>query len=217
MLIQRLTINKILSFNAASVELGRLNVLIGPNAVGKSNLIEVIGLLQSAPTNLTNAILRGGGVRQWIWLGEGADSRASGLTCDLELAQRHNPAPFRYDLEFREDMLGFGIPSERISERQRQRNFREILRPSEVWTCCDEPDLRTGRHPPKLLQRINPVAVQESNRPHSHYRNRQAILFHSNLSRVSNRAAFRRAPWRFHLGSEGRLSRRWRQPRNRSA
>jgi recombinational DNA repair ATPase RecF len=42
MLIQRLTLNKILSFNTASVELGPLNVLIGPNAVGKSNLIEII-------------------------------------------------------------------------------------------------------------------------------------------------------------------------------
>jgi predicted ATPase len=61
MLIKRLTLKKILSFNEATVELGPLNVLIGPNAVGKSNLIEVIGLLQAAPNSLATAILRGGG------------------------------------------------------------------------------------------------------------------------------------------------------------
>jgi predicted ATPase len=67
MLIQRLTLKKLLSFSDATVELGQLNVLIGPNAVGKSNLIEVIGLLQATPTSLEAAILRGGGVRQWLW------------------------------------------------------------------------------------------------------------------------------------------------------
>lgn len=36
-----------------------LNVLIGPNAVGKTNLIEVLGLLQAAPnSSLVTAILR---------------------------------------------------------------------------------------------------------------------------------------------------------------
>jgi predicted ATPase len=74
MFIQRLTLKKLLSFNDATVELGQLNVLIGPNAVGKSNLIEVIGLLQAAPTSLAAAILRGGGVRQWLWLGDAVPS-----------------------------------------------------------------------------------------------------------------------------------------------
>jgi AAA15 family ATPase/GTPase len=50
MLIKRLTLKKILSFNETTVELGQLNVLIGANAVGKSNLIEAISLLQAAPT-----------------------------------------------------------------------------------------------------------------------------------------------------------------------
>lgn len=50
-----------------------MNVLIGPNAVGKSNLIEAISLLKAAPTGTEGQILRGGGVRQWLCLGE-ADS-----------------------------------------------------------------------------------------------------------------------------------------------
>ena len=48
MLIKRLELKKLLSFRDSAIELGQLNVLIGPNAVGKSNLIEVIGLLQAA-------------------------------------------------------------------------------------------------------------------------------------------------------------------------
>ena len=61
MLIQRLTLKKILSFNEATVELGPLNVLIGPNAVGKSNLIEVIGLefVEAAPCRRISSRLDG--------------------------------------------------------------------------------------------------------------------------------------------------------------
>jgi recombinational DNA repair ATPase RecF len=68
MFINRLTLKKLLSFNDATVELGPLNVLIGPNAVGKTNLIEAIGLLQAAPDSLS-AVLLSGGVRQWLCLG----------------------------------------------------------------------------------------------------------------------------------------------------
>ncbi len=89
MLIKRLTLKKILSFNEATVELGPLNVLIGPNAVGKSNLIEVIGLLQAAPSSLAAAILRGGGVRQLIWLGDPVPSPIATIGCQIDLRQRH--------------------------------------------------------------------------------------------------------------------------------
>ena len=70
MLIRQVRLQKILSFNDATIKLGQLNVLIGANGVGKSNLIEVIGLLQAAPTSLSTALLRGGGVRQWLWMGD---------------------------------------------------------------------------------------------------------------------------------------------------
>lgn len=65
MLIQRLTLKKILSFNEATVELGPLNVLIGPNAVGKSNLIEV----QAAPGSLEfveESAIAGGYLLGWV-------------------------------------------------------------------------------------------------------------------------------------------------------
>ena len=54
----------LLSFgpDAPELELLSLNVLIGPNGVGKSNLIEAISLLKAAPGNLLDPIQVGGGI-----------------------------------------------------------------------------------------------------------------------------------------------------------
>ncbi len=111
MLIKRLTLKKILSFNDSTVELGPLNVLIGPNAVGKSNLIEAIGLLQAAPTGIEGQILRGGGVRQWLWLGDRVSSPVAAIECELLLPPHQN---LRYRLRFSEDAGGFNILDESL-------------------------------------------------------------------------------------------------------
>ena len=63
MLLRQLKLENLFSFRNTEVELRGLNVLIGANASGKSNLIEAIGLLQAAPIDLGAAILRLGGVR----------------------------------------------------------------------------------------------------------------------------------------------------------
>lgn len=112
MLIKSLKLKKLLSFNDCAVEIGPLNVLIGPNAVGKTNLIEVIALLQAAPTGLATAILRGGGVRQWLWLGDPVGERMATLECELQLANYDSVV---YQLEFSENANGFVILSEQIA------------------------------------------------------------------------------------------------------
>jgi predicted ATPase len=66
MLLQSIKLTNLLSFRDAELELRGLNVLIGPNASGKSNLLAAIGLLKAAPENLEAAVQRGGGLRQWI-------------------------------------------------------------------------------------------------------------------------------------------------------
>lgn len=70
-LIKKLKLKNFLSYGNEDQEitLEPLNVLIGPNASGKSNLIEALRLLSSTPTDLAAAIRRGGGVREWLWKG----------------------------------------------------------------------------------------------------------------------------------------------------
>jgi predicted ATPase len=113
MLIKRLTLKKILSFKETTVDLQQLNVLIGPNAVGKSNLIEAISLLQAAPTGIEGQILRGGGVRQWLWLGDSEPVELAEVECELTLP------PWRqlfYRLDFWGGPPGFEILHERLMD-----------------------------------------------------------------------------------------------------
>ena len=70
--IQRLRMGGLLSFppDMDFFELQPLNVLIGPNASGKTNFIEVLELLRATPTNFAAAIQDGGGAAEWVWKGD---------------------------------------------------------------------------------------------------------------------------------------------------
>jgi predicted ATPase len=69
--IESLRIQNLFSFGekGAQVELGPLNVLIGANASGKSNLIETIGLLKGLPNDFAEGVARAGGVSDCLWKG----------------------------------------------------------------------------------------------------------------------------------------------------
>lgn len=98
-LIQTLHIQNFLSFGAAAemVDLQPLNVLIGPNASGKSNLIEALGLLRAAPADLTAPIREGGGVGEWLWKGgQGTPTAAIEVT----VTYPEGILPLRYRLNF---------------------------------------------------------------------------------------------------------------------
>lgn len=68
---RRLRVSNLLSYGdpGIGIALGSLNVLIGPNASGKSNLVEILGLLASLPRDLQKAIREGGGSAEWLWKG----------------------------------------------------------------------------------------------------------------------------------------------------
>ena len=70
--IQRLRMGGLLSFppDMDWFELQPLNVLIGPNASGKTNFIEVLELLRATPTDFAAAIRDGGGAQEWLWKGD---------------------------------------------------------------------------------------------------------------------------------------------------
>ncbi len=93
------------------MELLPLNVLIGPNASGKSNFIEVIGLLHAAPKDLTVPIRKGGGILEWLWKGTAEVPTAS---IELKLSQDGKAKPLCYDVSFTKGNQWFEVVREII-------------------------------------------------------------------------------------------------------
>jgi predicted ATPase len=113
-----ITLTNFLSFGPqpTAVQCGSLNVLIGPNASGKSNFLEAIGLLAACPRNLQDAIRRGGGIQEWLWKGGGEPREAS-----IETVVDSGPAaaPLRYRLRFTEVRQRMEIAGERLETAER--------------------------------------------------------------------------------------------------
>jgi len=74
MLVKSIYLRNFLSYGPNSPEatiiLQPLNVIIGPNASGKSNLLEAFALLKHAPSLIQKPIREGGGLEQWLFKGE---------------------------------------------------------------------------------------------------------------------------------------------------
>lgn len=109
-----ITAGRILSFGEPSVhlDLKKLNILIGPNGTGKSNLIEVFGLLHSLPSDISDPFRIGGGIDEWMWRGAGGPSG----TCELEVQIKlpSKPDLIRYALKLRAFQQRPEIVDERI-------------------------------------------------------------------------------------------------------
>lgn len=118
-LVRRIVLKRILSFGPDSTVLemrSLLNVLIGPNAVGKSNLIEALSVMRAPPapaspsnSDLRGVIRRGGGVTEWIWKGE-PQILAS---INLVFFYLKRP-PLRHVLSFGGDEQGFRLADEKV-------------------------------------------------------------------------------------------------------
>jgi predicted ATPase len=120
MLLNSLHLKNILSFKDAQLDLQPLNVLIGPNASGKSNLIETIALLQAIPDDLAGFFRRNGPVGDWIWNGDGA--QISGARIAEVSAVLTNPytqsMPLRYELGFTESGQRLQVVAERLGNNE---------------------------------------------------------------------------------------------------
>ena len=91
MLIRRLHLDGFLTFAPGSepFELRPLNVLIGANGAGKSNLIEALGLLAAASRDLGQAIRGRGEWIEWLWKGRPS---AVAARIEAELDGRDTPS-----------------------------------------------------------------------------------------------------------------------------
>ena len=145
--IRTIRLQNILSYgpDTPEISLESLNVLIGPNASGKSNLIDTLAILKAAPGNLPEPIRRGGGTREWLWKG-----RDNPIPATLEVTVDYpiTSMPIRYRLAFAEIRNRFQLWDEVIEDE----------RP----TADDSPPTfyyRYGKGHPAIKHRTESVAV----------------------------------------------------------
>lgn len=129
--LKSITLNGFLSFGRGveRFPLERLNVLIGPNASGKSNFVEAMSVLRAVPRDLPKPIRQGGRVKDWLWKGDasgtqggmGASSgwRSSSARMELVFSEgwiarfKARPA-VRYRLDFGTEGDSFVVLNERV-------------------------------------------------------------------------------------------------------
>jgi len=111
MLFKKLKVAGLLSFGPEGVDLPLrdLNVFIGPNGSGKSNFLEILALLKAAPRSLSDPMMEKGGVREWLWKGEGETGKGM-IEADLADAGGF----LRHFLELRELGGRLDVADERI-------------------------------------------------------------------------------------------------------
>ncbi len=190
--LKSLNVRNLLSFgeDGQEIDLLPLNVLIGPNTSGKSNLIEIIGLLKAAAIDLVEPVVRGGGFREWVWKGGGERPRAEVQAVLEPLSGEGNT--LRYKLAFSEYLQNrFTIVEERLEDEapgdssEEGRNFyykfekgRAIIVPmlsrqlSDIWHNPPEPleldDI--NKQQSALSQLRDPVSYPELTKVAAYFR-----------------------------------------------
>jgi len=118
--VRQIKPSNILSFGpeTESLPLENLNILIGPNSAGKSNLIEALALMRSTPippqttsnADVRGVLRRGGGANEWIWKGE----RGQPASLELVISNPKGRQSLRHLFAFRGDKQGFRLHDEKV-------------------------------------------------------------------------------------------------------
>lgn len=142
-LLRTLRLTNFLSYGpeGTEIELQPLNVLIGPNGSGKSNFIEAIGLLKAAPKDIAAPIHDGGGIAEWVWKGQEAETGTStsidlGIETTVSYSQGSLPLRHRFQLS----TIG---PHFKVTEEEITDVPKGGSEPTVYYSCYDgEPVLR---------------------------------------------------------------------------
>jgi predicted ATPase len=129
--INSIRLKNILSFGneEQEIELQPLNVLIGPNASGKSNFVEVFRFLQALPADPNRVIREGGGVSEWLWKG-GEPIPVAAITLGTDQVA--------YKLEFSRTGYRWQITGEYLSYPPNNSAFRKLgQHPSDVSSLAE--------------------------------------------------------------------------------
>ncbi len=115
-IIERLEVQNLLSFGngAEPIELGRLNVLIGANGAGKSNVLELIELLAATPRDLQAAVRDAGGIHDLLSRASKPEESEGSVEVVIRLA--HHAAPLRHRLGIAAEEQRFVVVDELIED-----------------------------------------------------------------------------------------------------
>jgi predicted ATPase len=111
--ITSLHLKNLLSFgpNAEKIDLQPLNVLIGPNASGKSNFIEAINILRWSSISLASPFIHGGGVSEFLFKGSETIKTAEIIS---EIAGDAEEEFLRHSLSFTSRAQGLQVIDESV-------------------------------------------------------------------------------------------------------
>ena len=120
MSIRKVKIEGFRSLRDVTWEPGKLNVVIGPNGSGKSNLLRALALLQKSATgNLSEEVLRLGGIAALLWDGQANEIAWTVATDPSDAANEPIRSPLTYELRIRQ----LGTSSSYRVEREQLRDI----------------------------------------------------------------------------------------------
>lgn len=172
MSIERIKVTNFKSFRELEVELGKFNVLIGANASGKSNFVQIFKFMKDiASHGLDNAVSMQGGVEYLRNLNVGAAENFSLKVVsdsDFGLAVRRTKNDFigiktyettyEFALKFKKRGLGFEIAKDnltrqcnfvRLEERKKKLEEKEKLGEGDVTVSRANGKVKIGLHKPE--------------------------------------------------------------------
>jgi len=121
--LRRIELKNLLSFgpDSPALDLENLNILIGANGSGKSNLIQALSLLRATPMPPASAmdvqtVVAQAGANEWVWKG----CPTSQASIDVFIDSPDGKPQLRHFLSFTPDSNGLHLREERIEVGGRQ-------------------------------------------------------------------------------------------------
>lgn len=212
MAIKKIKISNFKSFSDVDLELGKTNVVIGANASGKSNFVQIFKFLRDlANFGLENAISMQGGVEYFRNVNIGSSKYFSiEVTCDTHdqyLSASEAPeievyeTTYKFTLEFKERGTNFEIIQDELSQkcnfyrdiRRHRKTIREELGKGEIIASRTGNERSLTVNPPKKAKRMDLEDIFEISIT------KRAL---DSVKIMSLKTLFIESPHRFFIGNE---------------
>jgi len=203
MLLRSMSAENYRSLRAIRMDLGRVNLFVGENGAGKSNLYRSLQLVQAAVRgNFAHEIAAEGGMASALWTGKRRPNEPVRIRLEAEITDEERAITFRYRIE-----AGLRPPAAAGFAFEPQVKAEELT-------------IETGRRPVTVMKRAGPaISVRgESGRmaehPEQALTSETAIALIGDAGHYPEVGTFRRAvsQWRFFHGFRSDRDSALRQP-----